>query len=223
MIGSVLIVLGSYLIGAVPVAYLTGRLLRGVDLREYGSANIGASNVWQSVSRWAVVPVGLTEIAQGMAGILIAKLADQSLTVQALAGLAAIAGHNWSVFLRFSGGRGIGHSIGFMLMLSWPALGVFIGVSLLGVGLRTIPTAVGLGIALAPLAAFLKGQSTAIVLGCLGMVALVVAKRLLTNHPLPAPGMEWREVLLNRLLLDRDTRERETWVRRQPQDLGRSR
>jgi glycerol-3-phosphate acyltransferase PlsY len=142
--------------------------------------------------------------------------------VQVLAGLAAIAGHNWSVYLRFSGGRGIAHSIGFMLVLSWPALGVFIGVSLLGVGLGLIPTAVGLGMALAPLAAFLKGQSTAIVLGCLGMVVIVLVKRLLTNHPLPPTGMEWREVLLNRLLLDRDTREREEWVRRQPQDLGRA-
>jgi glycerol-3-phosphate acyltransferase PlsY len=223
MTAAILIILASYLIGAFPVAYVTGRLLRGVDLREYGSANIGASNVWQSVARWAVVPVGLTEIAQGMAGILIAKLADQSLTVQTLAGLAAIAGHNWSVYLRFSGGRGIGHSIGFMLVLSWPALGVFIAVSLLGVALGVIPTAVGLGIALAPLAALVKGQSTAIVLGCLGMFVIIIVKRLLTNHPLPAPGTEWREVFLNRLLLDRDTREREEWVRRQPQDLGRAR
>jgi glycerol-3-phosphate acyltransferase PlsY len=197
MIAPVLIIVGSYLIGAFPVAYLTGRLLRGVDLREHGSANVGASNVWQSVSRRAVVPVGLAEIGQGMAGILIAKLADQGLTVQVLAGLAAVAGHNWSVFLALSGGRGIGHSIGFMLVLSWPALGVFIAVSLLGVGVGAIPTAVGLGV--------------------------VMAKRLLTNHPAPPPGMEWREVLLNRLFLDRDIREREGWVRRGLGDAERSR
>ena len=58
MLAAVLIVLGSYLIGGVPVAYLVGRL-RGVDIREYGSRNVGASNVWQTVSRAAVAPVGL--------------------------------------------------------------------------------------------------------------------------------------------------------------------
>ena len=223
MIAPVLIIVGSYLIGAFPVAYLTGRLLRGVDLREHGSANVGASNVWQSVSRRAVVPVGLAEIGQGMAGILIAKLADQGLTVQVLAGLAAVAGHNWSVFLALSGGRGIGHSIGFMLVLSWPALGVFIAVSLLGVGVGVIPTAVGLGVALAPLTALLAGQSKAIVLGCLVLAGIVMAKRLLTNRPAPPPGMEWREAFLNRLLLDRDIREREEWVRRGSGDAGGSR
>ncbi len=223
MIAPVLIIAGSYLIGAFPVAYLTGRLMRGVDLREHGSANVGASNVWQSVSRWAVVPVGLAEVAQGMAGILIAKLADQGLTVQVLAGLAAVAGHNWSVFLALSGGRGIGHSIGFMLVLSWPALGVFIAVSLLGVGVGAIPIAVGLGVALAPLTALLAGQSTAIVLGCLAMAGMIIAKRVLTNHPVPPPGADWREVLLNRLLLDRDIREREEWVRRGSGEAGGSR
>ena len=116
-----IIVLVSYLIGAIPIAYLTGRAIRGVDLREYGSKNVGASNVFQSVSKWMVVPVGLAEIAQGMAGILLAKLADQDLSVQVAAGLAAIAGHNWSPYLRFAGGRGVAHAIGFMTVLSWPA------------------------------------------------------------------------------------------------------
>lgn len=105
MVSSSVIILGSYFIGGVPVAYLTGRVLRGIDLRQYGSRNVGASNIWQSVSRTAVVPVGLAEIAQGMAGIVIAKAADQSLSVQVLAGLAALAGHNWSPYLRFSDGQ----------------------------------------------------------------------------------------------------------------------
>ncbi len=211
MLSSVLIVLASYVIGGVPVAYLVGRLLRGVDLRRSGSGNVGASNIWQSVSKASVVPVGLAEIGQGLLGIVIAKLAGESLGVQVVAGLAAVAGHNWSPFLRFSGGRGIAHAIGFMLVLSWPALGAFAGLSLLGVALRAVPQLVGLGIGVAPLAALVGGQSTEIVAGTAGVALLVIAKRLLTNQPtLPADAPA---VLLNRLLYDRDTRERDEWVR----------
>lgn len=214
MLAAVLIVLGSYLIGAVPVAYLTGRLLGGVDIRERGSGNTGASNVWQTVSRTAVVPVGLAEIGQGALGILIAKAADQELSVQVLAGLAAVAGHNWSPFLRFAGGRGVGHTIGFLSMLSWPGLGAFAGLSLAGVALRAVPQLVGLGIAVAPLAALAKGQATEIVAGTAGLAALIIAKRLLTNHPAIPTGADARAVLLNRLLFDRDVRDREAWLRR---------
>ena len=69
---SLIVVLGSYLVGAVPIAYLTGRVLRGIDIREHGSGNVGASNVWQSVSRVTVAPVGLAEIGQCAAGPLAA-------------------------------------------------------------------------------------------------------------------------------------------------------
>ena len=211
MLIAAVIVLASYVIGGVPVAYLSGRLLRGIDLRRSGSGNVGASNVWQSVSKAGVVPVGLAEIGQGLLGILIAKLAGETLAVQVLAGLAAVAGHNWSPFLRFTGGRGIAHAIGFMLVLSWPALGAFAGLSLLGVARRAVPQLVGLGIAAAPLAALATGQSPEIVAGAGGVALLVLAKRLLTNEPsLPANASH---VLLNRLLYDRDTRDRDTWVR----------
>ena len=208
MLSSVLIVLGSYVVGAVPVAYLTGRLLRGIDIRQYGSGNIGPSNVWQNVSRPAVVPVGLTEIGQGLLGILVAKAADESLTVQVLAGMAALFGHNWSPFIGWYGGRGVGHAIGFMLVLSWPALGAFIGISLVGVALRVVPQLVGLGVVTAPLWALAAGESPEIVAGLAGMAALIVAKRLLGNRA-AVPGAA---VLRNRLLYDRDTRERERWV-----------
>lgn len=214
MLSALLIIVASYLIGGVPVAYLTGRGLRGIDIRKYGSRNVGASNVWQSVSRVAVVPVGLAEIAQGFAGILIAKAAGESLAIQVAAGLAALAGHNWSPYLRFSGGRGVGHAIGFMLVLSWPALGGFIGLSLAGVVLGAVPQLVGLGVLVAPLAALAKGQAPEVIAGTAGMAALVFTKRLLANQPSLPHDSDARRVLLNRLLYDRDTREREAWVGR---------
>jgi len=216
MLGPILVVLAAYLIGAIPVAYVFGRAIRGIDLRQYGSANVGASNVYQSVARWAVVPVGLLEIAQGMAGIMLAKFLDQDLGVQVAAGLAAITGQAWSVFLGFSGGRGIGPSIGFMLGLAPPVLAAFTVISLLGWPLHSFPLSVGVAIALTPLASLIADGAGPVAAGCLGMALIVFTKRLLTNRiGLPA-DQDWRDVLLNRLLFDRDVRDRDEWVRRMP-------
>jgi len=211
---SLLIIFASYLIGSIPIAYLAGRILKGIDIRRYGSANVGASNVYQSVARWAVVPVGVAQIGLAMAAIGLAKALDQALGVQVLAGVAALLGAVWSVYLGFSGGRGVGASIGFMLMLTPITLAVFTAVSLVGVALRSIPLAVGLGIAVAPLSALIFEGPGVIAAGCLAMAVIVFAKRLLTNERSLPQGPARREVMLNRLLFDRDVRNRDEWVRR---------
>jgi glycerol-3-phosphate acyltransferase PlsY len=214
MVEGALIVLLSYLLGAVPVAYLTGRVMRGIDIREYGSGNLGPSNIWQNVSKPATIFVGLTEIGQCVAGILIAKAAGQGLDVQVLAGIAALGAHNWCPFLRLDGGRGVGYAIGFMLVLSWPALGAFIVIALAGMLLRGIPQFVGLAVIFGPFWAILANQQPAIVAGLAGVAALIMIKRVFGNDVTALFGANGGEVLFNRLLFDRDTREREHWVRR---------
>jgi glycerol-3-phosphate acyltransferase PlsY len=211
--GAAVVAIG-YLIGAVPVAYLTGRLMRGIDIREYGSGNLGPSNVWQNVSKPATIPVGLIEIGQATAGILIAKSLDQGLDVQVLAGIAALGAHNWCPFLSLDGGRGVGFAIGFMLVLSWPALGAFIVIALAGVLLRAVPQLVGLAVLSAPCWAAVAGQDPAIVAGLAGVAALIMIKRVFGNDVTALLRARGGEVFFNRLLFDRDTRERETWVRR---------
>jgi len=208
-----LVVLAGYLIGAIPVAYIAGRL-KGIDIRRYGSANVGASNVYQSVAHWAVVPVGLAQIALAMAGIGLAKLLDQDLSVQVAAGAAALVGACWSVYLRLAGGRGIGASIGFMLFLTPITLVVFIVVSTVGVFARNVPLGVGAAIAVAPLSSLVVDGPGAIALGCLCMAIIIFAKRLLGNPGVRAEGVSRRGVMLNRLLFDRDIRNRDEWVRK---------
>ena len=210
---AVLVVLAGYLAGAIPVAYIAGRL-KGIDIRRYGSANVGASNVYQSVAHWAVVPVGLAQIALAMAGIGLAKLLDQSLNVQVAAGVAALVGACWSVYLRLAGGRGIGASIGFMLFLTPITLVVFTVVSMVGVFARNVPLGVGAAIAVAPLASLIVDGPGAIALGCLCMAIIIFTKRLLGNPGVRAEGVSRHEVLLNRLLFDRDIRDRDEWVRK---------
>lgn len=213
MAAAVLIVVASYLISAIPVAYIAGRM-KGIDIRHYGSANVGASNVYQSVAHWAVVPVGLAQIALAMAGIGLAKLLDQDLGVQVTAGVAALVGACWSVYLRFAGGRAIGASIGFLLFLSPITLAVFVAVSLVGVLARNVPLGVGLAIAVSPVASLMVDGPGAIALGCLCMAAIIFTKRLLGSPGVRAEGVPLREVLLNRLLFDRDVRSRDEWVRK---------
>jgi glycerol-3-phosphate acyltransferase PlsY len=210
MLISVAIIFGSYLLGAVNLAYVAGRLMRGIDLRVHGSRNLGASNVWQSVSKPAVVPVGLGEIGQGWLGPTLARSAGRGERAQMAAGLAAIAGHNWSPFLAFQGGRGVSAAIGFMAAVSRPALVLFAILALAGVAFRKVPQFIGLGILAAPLAALVSRQSAMVVAGLAAMAGMIAAKRLLANEPPPTDERE--HILLNRLLYDRDTKEREEWV-----------
>lgn len=213
MVVAALIVLASYLIGAIPVAYIAGRL-KGIDIRRYGSANVGASNVYQVVAHWVVVPVGLSQIALAMAGIGLAKLVNQPLGVQVAAGVAALVGACWSVYLRLAGGRGIAASIGFLLLLTPMTLAVFAVIALLGVLVRQVPLGVGLAIAVTPLASLVVNGPGPIAAGCACMVAIVFTKRLLGSPGVGVEGVPCREVLLNRLLFDRDVRNRDEWVRK---------
>jgi glycerol-3-phosphate acyltransferase PlsY len=212
---AVAVIVGAYLAGSVPLAYLAGRWTKGIDLRRYGSGNVGASNVWQSVSHALVVPVGLAQIGQGLLGPGVAKLAGEPESVQVAAGLAAVVAHNWCPWLRLAGGRGVGPAIGFLLLMSPAALAAFIAISLAGVALRAVPQAVGLALALAPVVAAAAGQGAAVAAGCAALAALVFAKRLLANGP---PERHEPGVWLNRLIYDRDIRDRDEWVRRRSSD-----
>jgi len=204
----------SYLIGSVPIAWLAGRLWRGIDIREYGSGNVGASNVWQSASRTLVVPVGLAQIGQELAAIYIARALAGGTEVRITAGLAAIVANDWNPWLRFQGGRGVGMSIGFMLaMAPTSALPAFVLISLTGVPFRQAPLTVAAGLAATPFAALIAGAGTKVAVGCAVLAVIAASKRLLANGP-PEPELSRPGVWMMRLLFDRDIRDREAWVRR---------
>jgi glycerol-3-phosphate acyltransferase PlsY len=213
MVGAAIIA-GSYLVGSIPVAYLVGRATRGVDIREYGSGNVGASNIWQSVSKALVVPVGLAQIAQGLAGPGVAWLLGQGAGVQVGAAVAAVIANNWNPWLGFTGGRGVGATIGGLIVLSPVALVTFIVIGVAGVVVRAIPQGVALALVATPIAALAAGQDAAIVVGCAVLAAIALLKRVLANGAPPAERVR-PEVYVNRLLYDRDIRDREAWVRRE--------
>jgi glycerol-3-phosphate acyltransferase PlsY len=216
-IKAVLLIAAAYLIGSIPAAQLVSRRLKGADLRQYGSGTISASMIWEHIARWAVVPVGLFDIAKAALPVWLALQWGLGLPVAAAAGLAAAAGHNWSLFLRFIGGRGLSCFLGIWLVIfpwgfPW-MLGFLAAGWLLG---DSAPWALASLVTLPLFAHLVDGPGVvAPVAGAL--LLLTLAKRLEANRrPLPPTGPERRRVIVYRLLLDRDIASHGDWIRRRP-------
>jgi len=113
----VLLVILAYLLGSAPMGYLVVKIVRGEDIRNYGSGNIGATNVGRVMGkRWAIV-VGIFDIVKGGLALLIAKmLGVTSPQVLSIMGVVAVLGHNFPVWLKFKGGKGVATTFGVIFM-----------------------------------------------------------------------------------------------------------
>ena len=115
----ILVVLGaSYLIGSLSFGYLTSKIVGKTDLRRVGSGNIGATNVLRTLGWKPAALVLLLDTLKGTAAVLLARALGVPPWLQALAALAAVAGHDWPVWLRFKGGRGVATSLGAVAVLA---------------------------------------------------------------------------------------------------------
>lgn len=113
-----LVIVISYLIGSIPNGLFVGKLVGGVDLRQFGSKNIGATNAFRVLGPWPALVVFITDAAKGIAGVYLGDQLIGSPIALLAGGIAAIAGHNWSIFLGFKGGRGVATGLGVIAMLS---------------------------------------------------------------------------------------------------------
>ena len=125
----------SYLLGSIPWGYLILTWFRGVDIRQYGSGKTGMSNVLRTAGGRVAAAVLLLDLGKGILVVLLAREVLGSTTGEVTAGLLALAGHNWPVFLNFQGGRGIATGLGVLaVMAPIPAAigaAVFIPITLL--------------------------------------------------------------------------------------------
>ena len=126
-----LLLLAAYILGATPTSYVAGRLGRGIDLREHGSKNLGATNVYRILGWKYAIPVALIDIAKGMIPVLLfPKLAgpDAPRWLPLALGGAAVLGHMFSPYVRFKGGKGVATAAGMFLGLAPLALLIAIAV-----------------------------------------------------------------------------------------------
>jgi glycerol-3-phosphate acyltransferase PlsY len=155
-----LFVVLSYLLGAVPASYIAGRLARGIDLREHGSGNLGATNTFRVLGARVAAPVMVFDILKGTFPVIAFGQWDGSDDWRwALAyGAAAIVGHVFSVYMRFKGGKGVATSAGVFLGLAPVALGVGLavwlavlkGTRMVSAASITAAAAVGIALPLTP-------------------------------------------------------------------------
>ena len=125
----------AYLIGSIPVAYIFGRVLKNLDIREHGSGNMGATNAFRVLGKWPGMIVLILDIIKGIIpATLVANafgLGDAFSLV--IISLAAVAGHNWTIFLGFKGGKGMATSLGVLigLAIQLPGLRIVLGLATL--------------------------------------------------------------------------------------------
>lgn len=118
MIESLMIII-CYLIGSMPFGYIVAKVVKKIDIRDYGSGNIGATNAFRVLGPWLASLVLIGDLLKGfLAIVLFYQLNIDSLFVIILGGLAVIGGHDWSIFLEFKGGKGIATTYGVFLALN---------------------------------------------------------------------------------------------------------
>jgi len=114
---SIIAIIVSYLLGSISFSILFARWLRKIDIRDHGSGNAGATNTLRVLGKGPAIAVFLLDIAKGSAAVLIGMwLGDDSHWVPVACGLAAIGGHNWPIYFRFKGGKGIATTIGALVV-----------------------------------------------------------------------------------------------------------
>ncbi len=214
------LIIGAYLLGSIPTAYLIARWRRGVDIRRVGSGNVGVTNVIASGSRLSSVIVIIFDFLKGGAPVYLARSLGMQPYEQVAVGLAAICGHNWTVFLRFSGGRGVLTTLGVISVLApWLAL-TLLAINCLFGPFKQFALGTLVAMVLLPLLSwffagfFQVDRSLQYTLGFTVILAVLVARRLTAPRTELAASVSTREMMLNRLLFDRDIRDRNTWLRR---------
>lgn len=180
--GEVAVGLGGYLVGGIPFALLVGRM-RGMDLREFGSGNLGASNAYRNAGKVIGVLILLLDVLKVLGPFLILAMAMDRLLLAAIWGGACQAGHAWPVYLRFKGGKGVavggGMYIGYAIYLG--TVGILLGI-LLGYGTGVANKRPGFAtvalLGIGPVYTLVVGAPAEVVAGGVVIIVLVVLRRL---------------------------------------------
>ncbi len=217
----ILLMIGAYLLGSIPFSFLVARA-RGVDLRKSGTQQIGAGNVRRNTSVTLGAVAGAWDFFKGIGMVIAASQMGFEPALQLAVGVSVIIGHNWPIFLKFHGGRGIATTAGILGIMpvineniSFWGITAFLLIIIVGSFIfHETPVAVLLGIAVQPVLAALQGQPPALTLGYLALLFVIIVKRLTAQRSPESYNISFGHVLLNRLLYDRDIDDRKSWLNR---------
>lgn len=170
-------VLVGYGVGSLPLGFLVASLLRGIDLRRVGSGNVGAANVYRTVGVRMAILVVLVDVAKGAGGVLLAGRFGTGGVEPVSAGVAAIVGHVFPVWLKFHGGKGVATACGVFWVLAPLATAMAAGVFVAGVGITRYVSVGSLAATIAlPTLAWLTHASGPVIVGGVLAALLIVAR-----------------------------------------------
>ena len=211
--GFIAIIIG-YLLGSIPSAYIFTRLATGKDIRRIGGGNVGGLNVFREVGVWSALVVGIIDLGKGAAAVAIAywllNLPEESVL---LAGLAAVVGHNWMVFLKFNGGKGMGTTIGALAVLLpvygyWPGLPILFGIILMPfIITRNVALSMGIGLLSLPLIFWLGMRSGLFVSWSIALGVIIAVRFFPTAMAAWARAKSKRQFIFDRGQRDKDRQE----------------
>jgi glycerol-3-phosphate acyltransferase PlsY len=179
MTGNLLVVAVSYFLGSIPTAYLMGWLLRGIDIRTVGSGNVGATNVFRTIGKTAGISTLLIDMAKGLLAMELAFIYCGGDFWPLVAGVAAVAGHSWSVWVNFRGGKGVATSAGVFLALLPGPMGLALLVFAVAFGVaRRVSVGSIFAAGTLPLAAFFLGSPPARVILAVVLSVVVIVRHI---------------------------------------------
>jgi glycerol-3-phosphate acyltransferase PlsY len=207
---------GGYLVGSIPIAYLLVKIFWGQDIRRYGSGQVGASNVFRSFSKSVGVAIGLYDAGKGVLLVWIAHLIGLSVAMQIAIGIAVVIGHDWPVFLRFNGGRGLATTVAICFyFMPWGILAFAILAALtLLLGSSPLPTL--LGLAALPVTSAALHKPLEITLGMVVFLLILIIRRMTAPLTERSKQVGRRELYLYRFLFDRDIKDGRAWMASRP-------
>jgi acyl phosphate:glycerol-3-phosphate acyltransferase len=197
-------IIAGYVIGSFPTAYIVSRLRKGVDIRQVGTHNLGAMNVFYKIGFAEGLLVLAVDIGKGAAGVALARLIGADLVVQMLAGVAVVIGHGFPVFLKFRGGRGGASCIGILAyLLPW---GIPFYVCLFGLCLliTRFPTlSYSLAFLCYPFVGWLIYHSSSLVIYSIVLLIIPLLKYIPRIIEMRKQGGSWKHVVYRKNLNDR--------------------
>jgi len=199
-----LAIIGAYIIGSFPSAYIAGRLRGGIDIRQTGSRNMGAMNVFYKVGFVEGLLVLVVDIGKGAAAIALARFLGVPEVFQLLAGVAVVLGHSFPIFLKFRGGKGGATCIGVLIFLMpWgiPFYAAIFGLTLLITRFPTLSYSVAF--LCFPFVAWFSYHRWEFIVFSLGLMLFPFLRYIPRIKEMRAKGGSWQHVVRRKGIKDR--------------------